>query len=54
MLERLLRLVVGIVLVALVVWAGLWAIRLAGFGSLLAVSNESGRRRCVPTSPSRR
>ena len=41
MIERLLRLVVGIVLVVLLVWGGLWAIRLAGFGSLLAVSNES-------------
>ena len=41
MTERLLRLIVGIVLVLLVVWGGLWAIRLAGFGSLLAVSNES-------------
>jgi hypothetical protein len=41
MLERLLRLVVGIILVLLLVWGGLWAIRLAGFGSLLAVSNEA-------------
>ena len=41
MIERLLRLVVGVVVVVLLVWGGLWAIRLAGFGSLLAVSNES-------------
>jgi hypothetical protein len=41
MIERLLRLLVGVVLVLLLVWGGLWAIRLAGFGSLLAVSNAS-------------
>ena len=54
MIERLLRLVVGIVLVVLLVWGGLWAIRLAGFGSLLAVSQRERRRRSAPTSPSRR
>jgi hypothetical protein len=41
MIDRLLRLIVGIILVVLLVWGGLWAIRLAGVGSLLAVSNES-------------
>ena len=41
MAERLLRLIVGTALVVLLVWGGLWVIRLAGFGSLLAVSNES-------------
>jgi hypothetical protein len=40
-MESLLRIVVGLALLALVVWGGLWAIRAAGFGSLLAVSNES-------------
>ena len=41
MIERLLRLIVGIALVVLLVWGGLWVIRIAGFGSLLAVSNET-------------
>ncbi|MFO1209726.1 MAG: hypothetical protein U1E40_10945 [Amaricoccus sp.] len=41
MLERALRLLVGIVLVLVVAVAALWAIRLAGFGYLLAVNQES-------------
>ena len=42
MIERLLRLIVGIALRrSCSSGAALWVIRLAGFGSLLAVSNES-------------
>ncbi|HET9068781.1 MAG TPA: hypothetical protein VFN28_09050 [Amaricoccus sp.] len=40
-MERTLRVIVGILLLALLVWGGLWAIRLAGFGTLLAVSSEN-------------
>ena len=36
------------------VCAALWGLRLAGYGYLLAVSQETRRRRSGPTSPSRR
>ena len=41
MIERALRLIVGIVLVLLLAVAALWAVKLAGFGYLLAVNQES-------------
>jgi hypothetical protein len=41
MLERALRLIVGVALVLLVAVAVLWGLRLTGFGYLLASSEES-------------
>jgi len=40
-MERLLRVVVGLVLLAAVLYGALWAVRLAGFGYLLSASQEA-------------
>lgn len=40
-MERLLRVVVGLLLLAAVFYGGLWAVRLAGFGYLLSASQQA-------------
>ena len=53
MIERLLRLVVGIVLVLLLGVAVLWGIKLAGYGYLMTASQESPKpvRPSIPFAP---